>query len=78
MEQGRIDQQKREKMTRQYPLFIKYRREWLAEVTGFSRGYLCRVATGRYPLSRSFVERVCFKLQLGEEDLFGSDGTQPR
>ena len=65
-------------MKQAHPLFIKYRRDWLAEATGFSKGYLCRVATGRYPLSRSFVERVCFKLQQSEEELFGSDGTHPR
>ena len=54
----------------QHPLFIKYTRDWLSEVTGFSKGYLCRVATGRVPLSRSFIERVCFKLGEPEEELF--------
>jgi len=57
-------------MERQHPVFIIYQRDWLAEVTGFSKGYLCRVATGRYPLSRSFVERVCFKLGKLEAELF--------
>ena len=57
-------------MERQHPVFIVYRRDWLAEVTGFSKGYLCRVATGRYPLSRSFMERVCFKLGKPEAELF--------
>lgn len=54
----------------QHPLFIKYTRDWLSEVTGFSKGYLCRLATGRVPLSRSFIERVCFKLGEPEEELF--------
>ena len=54
----------------QHPLFIKYTREWLHEVTGFSKGYLSRVATGKTPLSRSFIERVCFKLNQPEEELF--------
>lgn len=57
-------------MQQQHPVFIKYRREWLAEVTGYSTGYLSRVATGRYPLSRSFIERVCFKLGQPEAELF--------
>lgn len=54
----------------QHPLFMKYTREWLSEVTGFSKGYLCRLATGHDPLSRSFIERVCFKLGEPEEELF--------
>lgn len=57
-------------MERQHPVFIKYRRDWLADITGFSKGYLCRIATGRYPLNRSFIERVCFKLGQPEEELF--------
>lgn len=54
----------------QHPLFIKYRRDWLHEATGYSKGYLCRVAKGNVPLSRSFIERVCFKLERPEEELF--------
>lgn len=54
----------------QHPLFIKYTRDWLHEVTGYSKIYLCRVATGNVPLTRAFVDRVCFKLNLPEEDLF--------
>lgn len=57
----------------QHPLFIKYRREWLCEVTGYSKGYLSRVATGRIPLSRSFIERVCFRLKKPEGELFLPD-----
>ena len=57
----------------QHPLFIKYRRHWLHELTGYSKGYLCRVATGRIPLSRSFIERVCFKLNQPEAELFLPD-----
>jgi len=56
-----------------HPLFRKYRREWLSEVTGYSKGYLCRVATGKIPLSRSFIERVCFKLEQPEAELFLPD-----
>ncbi len=54
----------------QHPLFIKYKRDWLHRVTGYSKGYLCRVATGAQPVSRSFMERVCFKLNMREEELF--------
>jgi len=57
----------------QHPLFIKYTRDWLHEVTGFSKGYLCRVARGNVPLSRSFIERVCFKLNEPESKLFLPD-----
>jgi len=60
----------------QHPLFIKYTRDWLSEITGFSKGYLCRVATGRVPLSRSFIERVCFKLKQPEEELFLPDAAK--
>jgi len=54
----------------QHPLFIKYTRYYLNHQTGFSKGYLSRVATGKLPLSRSFIERVCFKLGESEESLF--------
>jgi len=54
----------------QHPLFIIYRRDWLHEMTGYSKGYLSRVARGKTPLSRSFIERVCFKLNEPESKLF--------
>lgn len=60
----------------QHPLFIKYRRDWLHQVTGYSKEYLCRVATGKIPLSRSFIERVCFKLNKPKEELFLLDATE--
>lgn len=63
-------------MEQQHPLFIKYTREWLHQVTGFSKGYLSRVATGRIPLSRSFIERVCFKLNRPESELFLPDAAR--
>ena len=67
-------------MTQQHPVFLKYTREWLSKATGFSKGYLCRVATGHVTLSRSFRERVCFKLDLPEEELFlpSSDDDQSK
>jgi hypothetical protein len=63
---------------RQHPMFIKYTREWLHQETGFSKGYLSRVATGKVPLSRSFVERVCFKLREPEENLFITDHSREK
>lgn len=60
----------------QHPLFERYTRDWLHKVTGFSKGYLSRVATGKVPLSRAFIERVCFKLNLPEEELFLPDPAQ--
>lgn len=60
----------------QHPVFIKYTRDWLYQVTGFSKGYLSRVATGKVPLSRSFIERVCFKLNEPEEELFLPDAVE--
>ena len=61
----------------QHPLFIKYNRDWLHQVTGYSKGYLCRIATGARPLNRSFIERVCFKLNQPEEELFLPDAAEP-
>lgn len=56
-----------------WPLFVKFSRAWLSQETGYSRGYLCRVATGKIPLSRPFIERVCFRLNESEEELFYLD-----
>ena len=63
-------------MEQQHPLFFQYTRDWLHQVTGFSKGYLSRVATGKIPLSRSFIERVCFKLNQLESDLFLPDAAR--
>ncbi|MBA7679409.1 hypothetical protein ES703_87701 [subsurface metagenome] len=60
----------------QHPVFIKYTREWLHQVTGFHKGYLSRVATNKCPLSRSFIERVCFALNEPEEELFLPDAVK--
>lgn len=54
----------------QHPLFIKYTRSWLSEVTGYSKGYLSRLATGKIPLSEYFVERVSFSLREHPAELF--------
>jgi len=54
----------------QHPVFRKYTRDWLHDMTGYSKIYLCRVASGNVPLSRSFIDRVSFKLNEPAEDLF--------
>jgi len=54
----------------QHPVFKKYTRDWLHDMTGYSKVYLSRVATGDVPLSRSFIERVSFKLNEPAEKLF--------
>ncbi len=53
-----------------HPLFEIYTRSHLSKVTGYSKVYLCRVASGKVPLTRAFIDRVCFKLNLPEEKLF--------
>ena len=62
-------------MQQQHPLFIKYTRDWLHDITGYSKVYLCRVSTGKVPLSRSFVERVSFRLREPAEALFLLDAS---
>jgi len=54
----------------QHPVFKKYTREWLHDMTGYSKIYLCRVASGNVPLSRSFIDRVSFKLGEPAQALF--------
>jgi len=57
----------------QHLVFRKYTRDWLHELTGYSKIYLSRVASGNVPLSRSFVDRVSFKLNEPAEKLFLRD-----
>jgi len=52
------------------PLFRIYTRSYLSETTGFSRSHLCRVATGKAPMTRSFIARVCHALRRPEGELF--------
>jgi hypothetical protein len=54
----------------QHTVFRKYTRDWLHELTGYSKIYLSRVASGNVPLSRSFIDRVSFKLNEPAEKLF--------
>jgi len=65
-------------MEQQHPLFIEYRRDWLHKVTGYTKSYLSRVATGKTPLTRSFIRQVCYKLNRPEEELFLPGGAEAR
>ncbi|MBA7681905.1 hypothetical protein ES703_90249 [subsurface metagenome] len=65
-------------MEQQHPLFIEFRRDWLHKVTGYSKGYLSRVATGKTPLTRSFISQVCYRLNRRKEELFLPDGAEAR
>lgn len=56
----------------QHPIFVKYRRAWLHKMTGYSQGYLCRVATGKVRASRSFIERMAYSLKQPANELFNS------
>jgi len=55
---------------RRHPIFIKYTRDYLYEVTGFSKVYLSGVATRRFPLTQSFIESASSKLGKPKEELF--------
>jgi len=55
---------------RNHPLFAKYTRNYISEMTGYSKAYLSRVFRGRTPLSRYFVERVSYSLREHPADLF--------
>jgi len=52
------------------PLFAKYTRAYISEMTGYSKAYLSRVFRGRTPLSRYFIERVSYSLREHPADLF--------
>lgn len=58
------------------PLFVKYSRTWLSATTGYSKGYLCRIATGKVPLPHFFIERVCSALNQTESELFLPDAVR--
>lgn len=57
-------------MEQQHPVFLIYTRDWLHQRTGYSKDHLSRVATGKLPLTRSFIDRVCYALGRPAEELF--------
>ncbi len=62
--------------TRRHPLFAKYSRAWLSATTGYSKGYLCRIATGKVPFPHFFIERVCSALNQTKSELFLPDAVR--
>ena len=55
---------------KQYLIFLKYTREYLSQVTGYSRGYLSRNASGaKYP-SDIFIGVCCHTLKEPQDVLF--------
>ncbi|GAI67594.1 unnamed protein product [marine sediment metagenome] len=61
----------------QYLIFLKYQREYLSQVTGYSKGYLSRVATGAKPPSEVFIGVCCHTLKEPQEELFKLVEPQP-
>lgn len=59
-----------EETFRRHPIFIKYTRKWLNQVTGYSFGLLSRVATGKRQASQPFMDRCCYHLNELEAELF--------
>ena len=45
----------------------------LSQQSGYTRGYLSKVSTGKLPLTRTFIEMVSFKLNEPIESLFRLD-----
>ena len=54
----------------QYLIFLKYTREYLSQVTGYSKGSLCKIATGKQAPSEQFIGTCCHRLQEPQSDLF--------
>ncbi|MBA7555531.1 hypothetical protein ES705_48199 [subsurface metagenome] len=55
---------------RQYRLFLKYTREYLSQITGYSKNYLSRIATGARAPSETFIGVCCHTLKEPQEYLF--------
>jgi hypothetical protein len=60
-------------MEEQHPVFLIYTRDWLHQTTGYSKDHLSRIATGKLPLTRAFIDRVCYALKRPAEELFLPD-----
>ncbi len=55
---------------KQYLIFLKYTRAYLSEVTGYSKNYLSRIATGARAPSEVFIGVCCHTLKESQDDLF--------
>ena len=62
----------------QHPIFLQYRRDYIAKVTGYSLGYLSRMATGKGKVSPGFIARACLALRRNERELFLPESQPPR
>jgi len=54
----------------QYLIFLKYTREYLSQVTGYSKGHISRVVSGNREPSEIFIGVCCHTLKEPKEDLF--------
>ncbi|MBA7615670.1 hypothetical protein ES703_22955 [subsurface metagenome] len=61
----------------QYLIFLKYTREYLSKVTGYSKGYLSRIASGAKPPSEVFIGVCCHTLKEPQDELFKLAEPQP-
>ena len=55
---------------KQYRMFLKYTREYLAQVTGYSKNYLSRIATGARAPGEVFIGACCHTLKESQDYLF--------
>ncbi len=61
-------------MSPTYPLFHRYKRSYLAEITGLTPDYLKKIRLGLRPASKRFRTKVVVALSevgVDEEALFG-------
>ena len=55
---------------KQYLIYLKYTREYLSRVTGYSKGTLTRMASGAKLPSEAFIGVCCHTLKEPQEYLF--------
>jgi len=55
---------------KQYLIFLKYTREYLHQVTGYSKHTLSRIANGSNGPSEVFIGVCCYNLEESQDDLF--------
>ena len=63
-----------------FPLFRRYARAYLVEITGLTPDYLKKIRLGIRPATRRFRDKVVAALSgedVDEETLFGKGSTKP-
>ena len=55
---------------KQYLIFLKYKTEYLCQVTGYSKGTLSRIASGARVPSEVFIGVCCHTLKESQDVLF--------